>query len=40
MVIAHEAVLDLMELTQLNWGGYIHPTAVVDDFGNLVGVPQ
>lgn len=40
MLVATRAVLDYVKLTQMDWAGLIHPTAVVDDFGNLVGVPQ
>lgn len=41
-VIATRAVLDLLNMADPNRFllGFMHPTAVVDDFGNLVGVPK
>lgn len=40
-VIARVAVMDLLKLASMDgmYGGYSHPFAVVDDFGDLVGVP-
>lgn len=40
-VISTHSVLELLKLASRNgtYGGYMHPTAVVDDFGDLVGVP-
>lgn len=42
MVIAVRGVLDLLLLHSRDgtYSGFTHPAAVVDDFGNLVGVPQ
>ena len=41
MVVCTSSVLALLKLASRNgtYGGYMHPTAVVDDFGDLVGAP-
>lgn len=41
-IIAKEAVLDLLAISFRDgvFGGFSHPVAVMDDFGDLVGVPK
>lgn len=40
MVVADLDVLRLIRMDKSNDHVFQHPSAVVDDFGNLVGVPQ